>query len=735
MTENKRTLTYIGIALVLIVMAAVVNRKPTIQTDETLEVLFPQLKSPENVAGLEIVTTDAAGDKKELRVMRGDKGWTLPLENDYPADAEKQVGSAASSLIDLKPLAVVSTLPSKHTEYGVVDPEKASPGAEGVGKLVKVLDKSGNNIARLVIGKRDTQAGANLDSSRELYYVRVLPHDAVYRVALPTAKFSTDFADWIETDLLKLDSWDVSKVTLKDYTFDIAADPLSGKAVKNHDQLSTIEVAYNDRDAKWSLEKLIEYENDQPKPVELGPNEELNSVRLNEMKSALDDLKIVGVRPKPAGMSSNLKANKSIFTDRQSILSLAERGFYAVPDANGDPEILSSDGEVLVQMKDGVEYTLRFGGVASVGAEVKSSDSDKAKDGKEAEKKGATLNRFIMVSARFNKDLIPKPELETPPAAAGESKTNSTEKQNGKDNSSQPRAASEAPKPAAPAGETKESAADTKEADAGGENKTEKSKSPDEKKSAASKFEAWHFVAIQDQTPKSEDVKSDDAKSDDGKSGTPKTNAADQDADKAKASPKAKQNETEPAGDAKSNPDSGETKSNPTKSAAKSEEDQALERKRIETENERKQKEYDDKIKKGEARARELNARFADWYYVVSEETYRKIHLNRADVIKPKGDEKTGTGAAPGASNTKALTIPPLSTEKTDPFQKRDEAVSDDANGDSAKADETKAGKGGGRSDSESDEAKTNETKTDTGKSEDPQTEKVDSDGTKAAKE
>jgi hypothetical protein len=166
-----------------------------------------------------------------------------------------------------------------------------------------------------------------------------------------------------------------------------------------------------------------------------------------------------------------------------------------------------------------------------------------------------------------------------------------------------------------------------------------------------------------------------------------------------------------------------------------------LERKRIETENERKQKEYDDKIKKGEARARELNARFADWYYVVSEETYRKIHLNRADVIKPKGDEKTGgAGGAPGASDTNALTIPPLSTEKTDPFQKRDEASSDKAGEDDAKADETKAAEtkgdtGRGKSGGPSDEAKTNEIKTDNGKPDNAKTGKADNDDTNAVKE
>lgn len=78
------------------------------------------------------------------------------------------------------------------------------------------------------------------------------------------------------------------------------------------------------------------------------------------------------------------------------------------------------------------------------------------------------------------------------------------------------------------------------------------------------------------------------------------------------------------------------------------------ERERIEKENKRKQEEYQEKIKKGEERVKELNARFADWYYVISNEVYQKIHLSRDQITKKKektaedndGDE-TDTHGAP----------------------------------------------------------------------------------------
>ena len=49
---------------------------------------------------------------------------------------------------------------------------------------------------------------------------------------------------------------------------------------------------------------------------------------------------------------------------------------------------------------------------------------------------------------------------------------------------------------------------------------------------------------------------------------------------------------------------------------------------------------YRDQRKKAEVRVAELNARFADWYYVVSEDVYKKIHLVRSDIVKESATAK-----------------------------------------------------------------------------------------------
>jgi hypothetical protein len=66
----------------------------------------------------------------------------------------------------------------------------------------------------------------------------------------------------------------------------------------------------------------------------------------------------------------------------------------------------------------------------------------------------------------------------------------------------------------------------------------------------------------------------------------------------------------------------------------------------VERENRRKQESYDEKVVDGKKRVEELNGRFADWYYIVSDEEFKKIHLDREAVIKAKAEPTSN--AVPG---------------------------------------------------------------------------------------
>ena len=498
---------------------------------EEQRVLFPELSDAAKAASLEIVSyDDELSTLHPFKVMQSGGVWVLPAHQNYPADAKEQLAAAATALVDLKMLDLVSKSPGDHETYGVIepDPEKIKPGMTGVGQLVEIRDASGNKLARLIVGKEDKRRVGGDASGRTLRFVRKAGQDPVYRVEIDTSKFTTNFDDWIEKDLLKLSPWDVRRLGLEDYA--LVAVESNGRVGVQLDRKYRVELAYNDKDAKWSLVRLEAFSEDgEPKPETLSEGEELAANKLNDLRNALGDLKIVDVARKPSGLSAELKAEESFTNDREAVASMQQKGF--LPLKTG--EILSTDGETIVGMKDGVEYVLRFGSPTTVAADGKSSEAKDAGSAEAGEESGdETSGRYLLVMARFNESLLEKPTLE--------------------------------PLPEVPAAVDD---AATKDGDA-----------PDgEKKDGEKKDEAG--AADERTTDAAESLKK---------------------ADEAEAAAQV-----------------------------------ALEnRRRVERENRRKQDDYDDKVQSAQKRVRELNGRFADWYYVVSDKEYAKIHLGRNSMVQ-----------------------------------------------------------------------------------------------------
>ena len=511
----KRTALFLlgGLGMLLLGVAVQPRFQSRVEKPAEERVLFPELSDAAKAASLEIVKYDEElATLAPFKVVQSGGVWVLPSHQNYPADAKDHLAAAATELVDLKALDVVSSSPADHETYGVIepDPEKIKPGMTGVGELVEVRDAAGTKIARLVVGKEDKRpAMAAAAGGKALRFVRKAGQDPVYRIEIDTSKFTTRFDDWIEKDLLKLSPWDVRRLVLDDYA--LGAVESGGRIMVEQNRKDRIDLAYDDKDAKWSLVKLEAFAGGKTaKEEKLADGQELAGTKLNDLRNALGDLKIIDVARKPAGLSADLKAAEAFTGDSEAVTSMQQRGF--LPLKSGD--ILSTDGETIVGMKDGVEYVLRFG----AGTTVSGADKSTADAAEPADEAGETAGRYLLVMARFNESLLEKPQLDPVP--------------------------------------------DVPEA------------------------------------PKADDKK-DDKK--------PEGDAA----EKLKAAEEA---------DAKAQA--------------------ALEEKRrVERENRRKQDEYDDKVKAAQKRVRDLNNRFADWYYIVSDKEYAKIHLTRDGVIQKKTEE------------------------------------------------------------------------------------------------
>ena len=181
-------------------------------------------------------------------------------------------------------------------------------------------------LAQIIIGKKDPDRP-------ELHYVRVPGQDRIYRAVVKTDKLSTKFQNWIEEDLLKLNAFDVKAGR--------DGRPQRRRVESNQPliQRGLTVVDFDNKDSKWTLEKMEASDPASGKweEVTLKEDEELDTQKLNDLKTALDDLKIVDVRHKPAGLSKDLKAGEELVADRATRQALQQRGFYLAPVKGDSP--------------------------------------------------------------------------------------------------------------------------------------------------------------------------------------------------------------------------------------------------------------------------------------------------------------------------------------------------------------------------------------------------------------
>ena len=81
----------------------------------------------------------------------------------------------------------------------------------------------------------------------------------------------------------------------------------------------------------------------------------------------------------------------------------------------------------------------------------------------------------------------------------------------------------------------------------------------------------------------------------------------------------------------------------------------------IERANQREQERYDAAVERGQRRALELSDRFADWYYVISDDVYRRIHLTEENVFRFRVPELDDIGSIWDANilDLSPITSPP----------------------------------------------------------------------------
>ena len=309
-----------------------------------------------------------------MPVKKTGGSWVIPSHYSYPADGGARVGKTSGGVRAVQRGRLITNDANRHEELGVVDPFTEDVTKKGRGKRVVLKDTTGGVLVDLIIGNR-------VADSDGLNFVRDANDAAVY-TAKVDAEISTKFVDWVETDLLKLKAEDIRSALISDYSVD--------------EQKGTIDMRSNTELKR--KEGATEWESPQT-PAD----KRLAKETVDKIFSQATALRLAGVRK----FSLNW-LQQSGFYPTDSVELLNRPDSLRIKILNKDYALFANEGRVDLTTKDGLRYSMVFGGISLENEDKPSAEADKAKkeEKKDAEKKddktAAGHNRYMSVYVTYD---------------------------------------------------------------------------------------------------------------------------------------------------------------------------------------------------------------------------------------------------------------------------------------------------------------------------------------------
>jgi len=366
-----------GAALALALLAFITVPRP-VAPDEFAdqgEAFYPEFTDPNSATTLEVIEfNQETGEPVPFKVTFKNGKWTIPSHNEYPADGKDRLAKTAAGIIQLKKDDFRSDHPSAQEAAGVIDPlDETATSLTGRGKRVTIKGENEKILADFIIGKE-------IEDRKDMHFIRIPGQKRIY-AARAGLDISTKFADWIKTDLLEITKDDIDQITLKDYSINERSGSVNQRDV----------VKLTKDGALWKTKKA-------------SAGKEVDATKITNFLTALDELSIVGVRPKPTGLSASLKkiSNGGMNISQADVLSLSSKGFYFTRDGN----LLSNEGEIQAITNKGVQYTIRFGEIVYGSGVAVSAGSEK----NTSKESGPGENRYVFISSEFIPDTFSEPK-------------------------------------------------------------------------------------------------------------------------------------------------------------------------------------------------------------------------------------------------------------------------------------------------------------------------------------
>ena len=387
MNETTRTLTFAGIAAVALVAAYITDRasQPVQLTgyENVGKEFYPDFTDPTQAKSLRVVSyNEDLATLKVFNVEYKDGSWIIPSHHDYPADAEDELAETATSLVGVVRGALESRRKSDHERFGVIDPlDDSNTNLKGRGQRLTLSKEGGAPLVDFIVGKK-------VPEQSDQYYVRKVDEDAVYRTKL-NVDLSSEFSDWIEPDILKVDRDRLVEILISHYSIDEAQQKIVYESDKREENVTVL--TRKNSTTPWEMQGLDT------------ATQKLNTADVNQLVNTLTDLKLQGIRPKSGDLAAGLKKSGSLKPKTQlDLFDLQSKGFVLARGPQGTPQLASNEGEVVLATNEGVVYSLYFGEIftgSTLDIEVgnsnekqdekseKKQDDSKSGDSKPAEKK------------------------------------------------------------------------------------------------------------------------------------------------------------------------------------------------------------------------------------------------------------------------------------------------------------------------------------------------------------
>lgn len=378
MDETKKTI-YLVVAAVGLAGLALVS-VPRISTPDVFadrgEPFFADFTDPNTALTLEVVEFDEeTAAARPFKVTNQDGVWTIPSHYEYPADGADRLAETAAAVIGITRDDFRSDNVADHQALGVLDPvDDTETSLVGRGTRVTLRGDNEVALADFIIGNEpEDRAGFR--------FVRLPDQKRVYAARMDI-DLSTQFADWIEADLLLVERDEIDRIVLHDYSINERTYTIAERDI----------VTVSKTDGTWLGDRRMPN------------NREIDESKVNGLLSAIDGLSIVGVRPKPPGLSASLtQLDAAAGLARDDVLSLQSRGYYLTRDGG----LRSNEGDLEVRSSEGILYTLRFGEVLYGTGEAVSAGATETADASS----GPGENRYLFITAEFEADRFSEPAL------------------------------------------------------------------------------------------------------------------------------------------------------------------------------------------------------------------------------------------------------------------------------------------------------------------------------------